>query len=162
MFYWGMVHNPATWSYAHGPFIFRRWMVWHPRFLLSLDSQTLSFMVHLRFRCICFASTFLGISCMLAWRVLGGIWYPLCQLHQICFTWVSAPYYLGVLGHDCLACPWSSLERFISTFWALPGALVRLSTSWGYPITREISTALIIAWSCLPCLEGVCLLTLSI
>ena len=60
-FLWGVVHHPVTQSSAHGLFIFRKCMVPHLHFLLSLASQTLSQVEYLRDRCFCCASVYLGI-----------------------------------------------------------------------------------------------------
>ena len=58
-------------------------------------------------------------------------------LHYVCFTCfgffvkVSALSSLHVLGHAWLACPWPSLERFLSALQVLHGALTLLSPPFG-------------------------------
>ena len=69
---------------------------------------------------------------------------------------------MGFLGHACLACPWHFLVRFISAFLALPGALDRLSTSWGNLPLWEISMTSLTAWYWPPCLDRACFLTFFI
>ena len=66
-------------------------MVRHLKFLLSLDSQPLSLMVHSKFRRVCCNSASLGIPGALYWNVLGVTWSPLLQLIQLCFFSLKAP-----------------------------------------------------------------------
>ena len=49
---------------------------------------------------------------------------------------------MGVISHASLERTWRSLVRFISAFWALPGALVQLSPSRSDPLRQDISMAL--------------------
>ena len=134
-FYWGMVHHPDPWAYACGIYIFRRCMVWHLWFLLSLASRPLSLMEHLRFSHVCCACTSLRIPVALAWCFIGVLWYTFCQIHQLCiFPGDSDLYYLGVLRYTFFACPWSSLASFLSNLQVLTGVITRISPSWGDPI----------------------------
>ena len=79
-FLWGVVHHPVTRSSAHGLFIFRRCMVRHLQFLLSLASQTLSQVDYLRAGHVCCASDSLRIPGTLACLILGVICSPFCRL----------------------------------------------------------------------------------
>ena len=94
---------------------------------------------------------------------LGVPWIPFCQLHRIFFfLGGSALSYLVVLGHTSLECPCSSLARFISVLWALPGVIARISSSWGDLLRQDISMALLTDWSWPPSLDRMCLLKLLI
>ena len=68
-------------------------------------------------------------------------------LHSVGFTCFgffvvgSAPPSLGVLGHAFLVCPWTYLVLSLSSLWALPGALTRLSPSRVDHLLRESSVA---------------------
>ena len=92
-------------------------MVRHLRFLLSLASRPLSQIDYLRARRVYCASVSLGVPVTLALRVLS--------IHSVSFSClgffgrVYAPPSLGALGHVFLACPWPSLECFLSAFWAM-------------------------------------------
>ena len=118
--------------------------------MLSLDSQLLSLIYHLKFRSVCCASASLGIQGTFAWPVLGVPWYPPHQINQLWFFFAggSAPSFLGVLGHGCLACPWISSALFLSAFQALPGDIYQLSLYQGDPILQESSMILQTDCSC--------------
>ena len=113
----GVFHHPVSRTSAGGIFIFRRCMVRHLRFLLSLASRPLSQIDYLRARHVYCASVSLGVPVTLALRVLS--------IHSVSFSClgffgrVYAPPSLGALGHVFLACPWPSLECFLSAFWAM-------------------------------------------
>ena len=125
IFYWILVHHPTPWSSVRGIFIFRRCMVQHLRFFISLDSHMLSLMNHL--------GSGMYVAPPLPW---GSQAYSLCaspvlpRLYSISFIIFgfsyggSTPSSLGVLGQAWLVFPWGYLERFLSAFRALPGELV--------------------------------------
>ena len=132
--------------------------------LLYLVSPLLSLMYHLRFSRICCASDSLGTPGARACSYL-----PWCSLDSILsaspdfiFSGGSALSYLVVLRHTWLECPCSSLARFISVLWALPGTLAQISPSWGDLLRQDISMALLTDWSWPPSLDRMCLLKLLI
>ena len=91
-----VVHHPAPWAYVCGIFIFRRCMVWHLQFFLSLASQPLSRMEHLRFRRVYCASAYLGIPGVNSWNILGVTWYPYHHIHQLwIFRWSTHSVFYG-------------------------------------------------------------------
>ena len=111
-FYWGVVQNPSPRSSAHVIFIFRRYMVRHLQFLISLNYQPLSQMDYLSARCFYFASYSLGIPVTFAWRILGVIFPPFC--------WLPLPRCFFVL------CLLRLLWEFLGTLaWHVPGLLRR-------------------------------------
>ena len=93
-------------------FIFRRCMVRHLQFFLSLASQPLSQMDYLRAKRVCCASDSLGIPGTLTWRILSVPCLP--------FRQIPLPRCFVVGGFLCLR--WA----FTGTLaWRVPGLLRR-------------------------------------